>query len=155
MLLRNKLGFYSLDQNVNELDGIMIFSDKEYKIAKSLGMNPMFAGEQFYNALPVYFASTIWDYTTIGAVNGIVYKLTIQIVGKHVNSSKIYEDTINIINKYYGQYNYTENSFFKKKFIWDNESTNVFLTKRNLGFINGINLIFTSKNVKAFNPVFL
>ncbi len=154
MILKNNLGIYSLGQNVNELDGIMIFSEKEYKMAKSLGIKPMFEGEQFYNGLPVYFASIIWDYTTIGVVNGIVYKLAIQIIRKNVNFSKIIEDTIKIINKDYGQYNYTENSFFSKKFIWDNESINIFLTKRNLGFIKGVNLIFTSNNVKASKLIF-
>jgi len=147
MEFENRQGKYFLGQKVNNAEGLRIFTHKEYKMAKNFGMKPLFANEQFYDGLPVYFASILWDYTTLGVVNGTIYKIAIQIINKNINCSVLIDELVKVINKEFGYYTRNSKSVIGKKYIWDMEKINVFLTCRNLSFVKAINLIITSNKI--------
>lgn len=144
-----KLGIYNIGQKVNENDELKIFSKKDYHISKTFGMNLMFKDEDFYHGQPVFFASTFWDSTTIGAINGRIYKIAIQILGTKKNySNKIMAEAINIINDYTGQFDISKISFYKEKYVWDKKEGNVFLVNRKFFNKCYINLIVTSNDLQ-------
>ena len=149
------LGIYYIGQNVNSYKSydLRVFSKKDYQLYKKFGMKLMFENEEFYYGQPIYFANTFWDYTTIGAINGIIYKIAIQIVGiKKELSNIVMKEVIHTINNSNGQFNIFKKSLFKKKYRWENKKNgNVFLTNRQLFLKYYMNLILTSYEFSHYN----
>ena len=142
-----KIGNYYLTQNINSATGLKVFSEEEYKLSEKAGMKRMFDNEEMYYGQDVNFASILWDSTTVGSINGKIYKIAIQLIGVDKKKSNwVLNTVVDFINKYIGKYN--KHPFLSDKYIWFTEEQSVFLNKRQMRDINAINLIFTYKDIE-------
>ena len=143
----DKIGEYSLTQEIDSAQGLKEFSDEEYFAAETVGMRRILEDERMFYGNRMEFASISWEYTTIASTKGKIYKICLQIDSKSKKSArKILKIVMQFINKEIGRYN--EHTFLSDRYIWDTDKGNIILYKMSRFNIHSVNIFFTSNLIR-------
>lgn len=143
----NKVGIYTLNEEVVTAIGLKEYSNEEYLLAERVGMKRILADEKFFNGITVDFAFLTWDSTVIGSTKGKIYKISLQFNSKNSKLAKaVLHTTLAFVNKQIGKYN--EHPFLSSKYIWDTKEGNVILYNVKSFDIHSVNIFFTSSIIR-------
>ena len=142
-----KIGDYSLAQDIDNADSLKEFTEEEYYMAEQTGMKRMLEDEKMFNGSQAEFASILWENTTIVSTKGKIYKICLQLNSENKKKAReTLKTVLDYVNKEVGRYN--EHPFLSDKYIWDTPDGNIILYRMSMFNINSINIFFTSNIIR-------
>jgi len=142
-----KIQDYYLGQRIKDTKDLIEYTDEEYHLFEAAGARRMLKNERIYNGRIVNFAGFNWD-TVIGATEGKIYKIAIQIFGDDKDHIDIvFKLTCEYITNAIGEY--PEHTLLSNSYIWDSSDGNIHLNKVSERGYHGVNIILTSSLTKS------
>jgi len=142
-----RIGEYYIGQDIKTVRGLVEFTPQEYAALWSFQGRVGLPGEKVFNAPKLTFNGRLW-YLTVGALNGLIYKLALQhITSDRAEARSIFEETLKFLKSQMGAP--AEQTKTPKRHRWDSTDGNVVLAEQEASGFFSINFIVTGKEGKG------
>lgn len=141
-----KIENYYLNQAIEEAPDLKEYTEEEYLMFALAGYKRMWEDEKIYHGKETNLNGSLWD-TVIGATNGKIYKLSLQIIDadkKHIEY--IFKSTLDYMIKEMGKY--SEHPFLSKKYYWHASEGNIIFEQLSKFGQHCINIFITSSSIR-------